>query len=280
MQLPFLPTEVDKLSDINKKDETIMTNAILLGPLQNHEGLIEKPAIYNTVITGHKTGVAHPIPQPVTYAVNQLTVQAFAINSPEEGSRPEELAPGAYSIPVKVGGSTIGDATLSGYETPSFIHKKETIKTNEKAKSTTKQEDPHPEQTVADEMNTFIGQFENSKDKAERSNILLQGKTRLAAESQELRKKIEADIKELLFAKEVAIKLNNLIVNYEQKLTKDTLSKMKLSDEITIKNLLRDKLQREMQGFITSPGEYKELDAINPEDLQRIIGQIKQKIGE
>lgn len=34
-----------------------------------------------------------------------------------------------------------------------------------------------------------------------------------------------------------------------------------------------------MQGFRTSPGEYKELEQVNPTDLQRIIHEIKNKIG-
>ena len=43
IERPFLPTEVDKLKDLNKnnQEDTLMTNAILLGPPQRHEGLNE-----------------------------------------------------------------------------------------------------------------------------------------------------------------------------------------------------------------------------------------------
>ncbi len=55
---------------------------------------------------------------------------------------------------------------------------------------------------------------------------------------------------------------------------------LKLSDSIEIKKILVDKIQREMQGFRTSPSEYKELDQVNPEDIYRIINNIKAKLGQ
>ena len=74
--------------------------------------------------------------------------------------------------------------------------------------------------------------------------------------------------------------MRNLIANYEGKMQKDQLSKLKLADEVTIKNLLRNKLQRELQGFRTSPAEYKELEIVNPSDITKIIHDIKLKLGE
>jgi hypothetical protein len=110
--------------------------------------------------------------------------------------------------------------------------------------------------------------------------LVMQGKARLDEEAKKLAAEVEADLKELLLAKEVSIRINNLMASYEVKMRKDQLSKLKLSDEITIKNLLRDKLQREMQGFRTSPQEYKELDIVNPADLTNIITGIKTKLGQ
>ena len=74
--------------------------------------------------------------------------------------------------------------------------------------------------------------------------------------------------------------MQTVIANFEVRMRKDQLSKLKLADEVTIKNLLRDKLQREMQGFRTSPGEFKELEMVNPADITRIIHNIKLKIGQ
>ena len=39
----------------------------------------------------------------------------------------EALAKGAYSIPVKIGTGPNIDPTMSSYETPNFIHKKESV---------------------------------------------------------------------------------------------------------------------------------------------------------
>lgn len=105
------------------------------------------------------------------------------------------------------------------------------------------------------------------------------GKKRLHQETEKLSIIVQDELKNLLFAKEVALKLHALLSKYENKTKKDNLSEMKIADEVTIKNLLRAKLQREMQGFRTSPGEYKELEQVNPQDLQRIIHEIKNKIG-
>jgi len=279
MNLPFLPTEVDKLSDLNKKDETLMTNAILLGPPQLKGGLNEKPTLWDHVITSHKTGVAHPIPQPVTYAVNPLTSQAFAIDAGQVQQQ-AAIPNGSYSIPVQISGEASQDPTLSGYESPSFIHKKEKIHTQNEIKKTINSPESTISETMEADIKTFIGQFENAKDKEERTQVLMQGKVRLSGENQLLSVKVEAEIKELLFAKEVAIKLNNLIAKYEAKMNKDLLSKLKLSDEITIKNILRDKMHREIQGFRTGKNEYKELEMVNPDDVLNVIKEIKLKLGQ
>ena len=56
------------------------------------------------------------------------------------------------------------------------------------------------------------------------------------------------------------------------------MSELKLADIVTIKAMLRDKLHREIQGFRSTPSDYKELDKLNPEDVQKVINQIKLKL--
>lgn len=190
-------------------------------------------------------------------------------------------APGAYSIPVKIQGGAIKDPTLANYENPTFIHTGEKVlpKQNIHAAPLI---DPkvHMEQSIKQDIQTFISQFDNAKDKTERSKILVDGKNRLAAESKALGDEVEAELKELLHAKEVALKLRNLIAHYETKMKTDQLSQLKLADEVTIKNLLKDKLHRELQGFRTSPSEFKDLEKVNPADISHIIDQIKLKVGQ
>ena len=68
------------------------------------------------------------------------------------------------------------------------------------------------------------------------------------------------------------------MTNYTEKLHKDQLSELKLADIVTVKAMLRDKLHREIQVFRSNPSDYKELEKLNPEDVQKVINQIKLKL--
>lgn len=284
---PFIPQEVEKIAEPKRKifDDNSMQSAILVGPKDNNKGgLEEKPSMYSTVIERHATTVVHPVPQPTNYAVHQDAAKAFDTSS-ELHAEVAKLQPGAYSIPVQLGKSS--DPTLSGYETPSFIHKGEKTTGEEKLPAGNIHAPPSLQDSMKQDIETFVAQFDNAKDKQERIsvrkiniNLVMQGRDRLFKEHNALAKEIEADLIDLLFAKEVAVRLNQLIAQYETKMTKDQLSKLKLADEVTIKNILRDKLQREMQGFRTSSLEFKELDIVNPNDIANIIHDIKLKLGQ
>ena len=63
-----------------------------------------------------------------------------------------------------------------------------------------------------------------------------------------------------------------------EKMIRDQKAQMKLADEITIKDLLRQKLQREMQGFRVSDTEYEELKQVNPDDIKNIVAKINNKL--
>lgn len=55
---------------------------------------------------------------------------------------------------------------------------------------------------------------------------------------------------------------------------------MKLSDQITLKELLRDKIHREIQGLRVSPSEFQELEQANQDDLERISKEIVTTLGQ
>jgi len=76
------------------------------------------------------------------------------------------------------------------------------------------------------------------------------------------------------------LKLSNLNNHYTTKIRRDQLSTLKLSDVITIKNTLRTKLHREIQGFRSAPTQYAELDRVNPADIQIIMKNIKLALGQ
>ena len=76
------------------------------------------------------------------------------------------------------------------------------------------------------------------------------------------------------------MKLSNLNNYYTTKIRRDQLSALKLSDVITIKNALRNKIHNEIQGFRTAPSQYSELDNVNPSDLEIIMKNIKLGLGQ
>ena len=85
----------------------------------------------------------------------------------EQQPQQANLTPGAYSIPVKIQGGAVKDPTLSGYETPVFISKKET-NMNENMSN-----DPEVniKQAMENDIQTFINQFDNAKDKKDRIEV-------------------------------------------------------------------------------------------------------------
>lgn len=91
---------------------------------------IQNPTMYSTVINNHSTVITHPILAPIVASLPTSATQQLANGMMSNEAPQEELAklsPGAYSIPVKIQGGTINDPTLSGYESPNFIHKNEKI---------------------------------------------------------------------------------------------------------------------------------------------------------
>ena len=76
------------------------------------------------------------------------------------------------------------------------------------------------------------------------------------------------------------MRLSNLNNYYSTKVKRDQLSSMKLSDVITVKNLLRNKILREMQGLRTASADYPELENVNPLDIQIIMKEIKIQMGQ
>jgi len=127
--------------------------------------------MYSSVITKHPTAIKHQIPQPVTIGVHADTARAMAIDPAQTlADAKKNLANGAYSVPIKINSDSIRDPTLSGYETPNFISKGE-----KKIKENSQEElssilDPaiFLKSNMEKDIQQFLAQFDNSKDKAER----------------------------------------------------------------------------------------------------------------
>jgi len=178
------------------------------------------------------------------------------------------------------------DPTLKNYESPqiskasnndsmdesSFIEKKEKKSKNFMTQS--------PSEAIESDISSFTKQFENIGDKNDRVKTLITGKARLIREAKDLKDAVRAQLSELLEAKKLAIRLNNLVRKYEKKIVEDEKAdSMKLADEITVKELLKDRLHRELQGLRVSKSEYQELEQANPADIDTIRRQILETIG-
>ena len=76
------------------------------------------------------------------------------------------------------------------------------------------------------------------------------------------------------------MKLTNLNNYYTTKIKRDQLSSLKLSDVITVKNLLRSKILKEIQGLRTASADFPELDNVNPRDIEIIMKEIKVQLDQ
>ena len=74
------------------------------------------------------------------------------------------------------------------------------------------------------------------------------------------------------------MKLTNLNNYYSTQIKRTKLSGLKLSEVISIKEILRNKILKEIQGFRTTPLDYPELDKVNKKDVEKIMRNIENKL--
>lgn len=133
--------------------------------------------MYSTVVESHSTVVMHPQINPHTMMAHPGVTAAFSMDPSQYQTEEPKLSPGAYSIPIRIQGGSINDPTLSGYETPNFIHKKETVLSgNQNQQTSNNQQNPGNTQTILqnssnNDINEFVSQFDNAKDKSEKIGI-------------------------------------------------------------------------------------------------------------
>jgi len=285
IERPFIPTEVDSIAALAPKprynNQSSMTNALLVGPKQRSNGEVdENPTMYSTVIERHATVITHPMIQPMSSSVTSTGAQSLSngMNPSPPSVEMDRLSPGAYSIPVKIQGGAINDPTLSGYESPKFIETKEKILPGAEGVALP---DVGATLTVtsADDVKEFTAKLGAAHNKEEKLETLQEGKKKLAAEVEALKSNIQKEIDSILQAKEVSVLLHNLLIKYEAEINNQRDSQFKIADQVTLKNLLKEKLYKEIQGFRTSSSEYEELNKVKPEDINDVISQIKQKLG-
>ena len=285
VERPFLPEEVSDLNQVKKKKilyENEMNPAQIIGQDNSITGAVEKPSIYTPIFEGHKTTVIHPQPQPRHVSLPSREA-LYTFSSEGAQSTGEQLLSqmigGDISIPVNLG-QLPSDPTLKGYETPNYEKKpasSQELSFLEKKKKN-KMMTLDLDESVEIDMKTFIKQFENTKDKDEKIKVILDGKTRLLNEAREIKESVNKDLQELLESKKVAILLHNLINKYEKRAQDSAKSnRLRLADEITIKELLKDKLSREIQGLRLPIADYKELEQVDPFQIEQLTQEVVSK---
>lgn len=199
---------------------------------------------------------------------------------------------------VTTGGALAGQKTISpkiektsSSDEPMFVQVR-TVKSNTQENSSTeilkkkKNHSAKENNTYDDDlssqmqqdMKVFISQFDNKKGKADKIKSLVSGQNRIGLEIKELENTIHGNLDELMELKKTALKLNDLVNRYTNKMVADRQAKFGIADEVLLKNLLRDKIHREMQGFRTSTEEYKELEQVNPADIRGIVNEIEKLV--
>ena len=128
--------------------------------------------MYSTVINSHATAIRHATPQPKGLGVHPATAGAFSVDSAQTRSVPN----GSYSTPVQYNEGK-NEGAMNGFETPSFMHKKERkIQESESNQEGNQSEasnnnmDPAVflKTNMEKDISDFTAQFDNTKDKAER----------------------------------------------------------------------------------------------------------------
>ena len=128
--------------------------------------------MYSTVINSHSTVIKHETPQPKGLGVHPATAGAFSVDSAQTRSVPN----GSYSTPVQYNEGK-NEGAMNGFETPSFMHKKERkIQESESNQEGNQSEasnnnmDPAVflKTNMEKDISDFTAQFDNTKDKAER----------------------------------------------------------------------------------------------------------------
>lgn len=138
-----------------------------------------------------------------------------------------------------------------------------------------------PEEVMKGDINVFLDQFKNTRDISDKVNVMVEGKNRLLKEINEIKETLLKDIDDLMGSKKLAIRLNNLVLKYEKRAQDGEQAKLlKLADEITVKDLIKEKIHREIQGLRSSPTKFQELEIVNKDDISRVTKEVLNKLGQ
>jgi len=274
---PYFPQEVDKLTEetnLIKKDLLkYMAKAEIVGQVE--KGGEERPIMYSTVINPKPTTITHPVPKPDRMVLRNGGADALFDGDETNtfGSEYgfENVIKGG-SIPVRIQKNMSKQS--ENFENPVFIHKSEKVsnKRPEELKVALKKQ-------VEGDLMIMKDRLRYARSKREKVKALDDGIIRLNKEIREISHHLEHSVDDILEAKETGNILNNVLDHYEHSLHLHEASHLKLVDVVEIKNDLKRKLYKEIQGIRTSDHDYPSLRKVNKEDIRRVIQTIKDKLG-
>lgn len=71
-----------------------------------------------------------------------------------------------------------------------------------------------------------------------------------------------------------------VLTGYEERLKKDKVAHLKLADKVEVKNQLKSKLIKEIEGFRTRPSEYAALQVVDKETINKVVENVKRKLNK
>lgn len=253
--------------------------------------LTQKPTLYSTVISSKKTTVIHPSPTPKNVRLPKEALYTFSSEGSQTTGNELLQKVANASVPVNLGSIKNDNPTMKGYETPSYDKPSKSQDSKSSSESTEsffqKKEvvkskfDMTPEEVIKGDINTFLDQFKNTRDVSDKVNVMVEGKNRLLSEINEIKETLLKDIDDLMGSKKLAIRLNNLVHKYEKRAQDAEQAKLlRLADEITVKDLIKEKIHREIQGLRSSPTQFQELEMVNKDDISRVTKEVLNKLGQ
>ena len=253
--------------------------------------LTQKPTLYSTVISSKKTTVIHPSPTPKNVRLPKEALYTFSSEGSQTTGNELLQKVANASVPVNLGSIKNDNPTMKGYETPSYDKPSKSQESKSSSESTEsffqKKEvvkskfEMTPEEVIKGDITTFLDQFKNTRDVSDKVNVMVEGKNRLLNEINEIKETLLKDIDDLMGSKKLAIRLNNLVHKYEKRAQDAEQAKLlRLADEITVKDLIKEKIHREIQGLRSSPTQFQELEMVNKDDISRVTKEVLNKLGQ
>ncbi len=238
-----------------------METAKIVGYQQISKEKEENPHIYSEVLS-HVTSILRPNVQDNTIVKTMKDEQKQEVSSNELN----EILSSKYEKPRIVRKET----------EPSFLEKSLNKSNKNKdfviAERTTEQE-------IQDDLSYFTSILSNAKTPTDKLKFVMNGRERLIREYYQLRDEIEKDLIQLVESKKAAIKVNKIIKSYEKYLiTAQEDKRLRLGDEIGVKQILKEKLKKEVQGIRSSAYQYKLLEEIEPSQIENVTKQVFLKL--